>query len=359
MIRNTTQEIYNLERFFSLSPDIICVAGFDGYFKKINPALSNLLGYSEEELLEKPIQYFIHKEDILPTTISLQSLLNNTPLVNFQNRYITKSGETVWLSWSSILEDRENVVYAIAKNITHLKTVENERNNLLKNLTSLNSSLKKFSYMVSHDLRSPVSNIISIFELLDLSQVNDQDTRENIEYINEANLEIKKTLNKYVDVIKSNKNINTDVEFLNIARVFSKVKNSIEELSKNTNAKFDVDFTELPYINFNKLYLQSIFLNLITNSLKFNNPKNPLIITIKSKLNNDIPQLIFSDNGRGFDENTIGKNIFKLKNSHESSEESKGIGLYLVKSYMDCFNGEIQVSSKLNVGTTFTLTFST
>jgi len=166
-------------------------------------------------------------------------------------------------------------------------------------------------------------------------------------------------LNKYVDVIKSNKNINTDVEFLNIARVFSKVKNSIEELSKNTNAKFDVDFTELPYINFNKLYLQSIFLNLITNSLKFNNPKNPLIITIKSKLNNDIPQLIFSDNGRGFDENTIGKNIFKLKNNHESSEESKGIGLYLVKSYMDCLNGEIQVSSKLNVGTTFTLTFST
>lgn len=79
--------------------------------------------------------------------------------------------------------------------------------------------------MVSHDLRSPVSNIISIFELLDLSQVNDQDTRENIELINEANLEIKETLNKYVDAIKSNKSINTKVKPLHIESIFYKVKN--------------------------------------------------------------------------------------------------------------------------------------
>ena len=164
MIRNISHNKYSLERFFSLSPDIICIAGFDGYFKKINPALSNLLGYSKEELLENPIQNFIHDDDVLPTTISIQALKNNTPLVNFQNRYITKNGDIVWLSWSSIPEDREDVVYAIAKNITHLKTVENERNNLLRNLTSLNSRLKKFSYMVSHDLRSPVSNIISLFD---------------------------------------------------------------------------------------------------------------------------------------------------------------------------------------------------
>lgn len=359
MIRNITHNKYSLERFFSLSPDIICIAGFDGYFKKINPALSNLLGYSKEELLKTPIQNFIYEDDILPTIISIQALKNNTPLVNFQNRYITKSGKIVWLSWSSIPEEREDVVYAIAKNITHLKNVENERNSLLKNLTSLNSRLKKFSYMVSHDLRSPVSNIISIFELLDLSQVNDQDTRENIELINEANLEIKETLNKYVDAIKCNKSINTKVKPLHIESIFYKVKNSIEELSKKTNANFEVNFTELPYITFNEFYLKSIFLNLISNSLKFNNPNKSLIITVKTILINNIPQLIFSDNGRGFDDKLVGGDIFKLHNSCNNVKGSKGIGLYLVKSYMDCLNGEIHVSSKLNVGTTFTLTFST
>lgn len=120
-----------------------------------------------------------------------------------------------------------------------------------------------------------------------------------------------------------------------------------------------MNFTELPYITFNEFYLKSIFLNLISNSLKFNNPNKSLIITVKTILINNIPQLIFSDNGRGFDDKLVGGDIFKLHNSCNNVKGSKGIGLYLVKSYMDCLNGEIHVSSKLNVGTTFTLTFST
>ncbi|MGM0743786.1 PAS domain S-box protein [Rhodohalobacter sp.] len=97
-----TDQNYNLELFFEISADLLCIAGFDGYFKKVNPSLIKLLGYSKYELLNKPINDFIHPEDREITSSYRGRIRNGTPLLNFENRYVTKNGETVWLSWTSI-----------------------------------------------------------------------------------------------------------------------------------------------------------------------------------------------------------------------------------------------------------------
>jgi PAS domain S-box-containing protein len=112
---------FDLESFINLTPDLICIAGYDGYFKKINPAVSKALGYSDEELFSKPISHFIHTDDKLITGRKREKILNGIPLLNFENRYLTKSGETVWFAWTSIPIKSEQVVFAIAKNITHKK----------------------------------------------------------------------------------------------------------------------------------------------------------------------------------------------------------------------------------------------
>jgi PAS domain S-box-containing protein len=78
-----------------LSPDLLCIAGYDGYFKRINLSVSKLLGYTNQELLAKPIHEFIHPEDKHITATHRKRLINDIPLLNFENRYVTKSGETV------------------------------------------------------------------------------------------------------------------------------------------------------------------------------------------------------------------------------------------------------------------------
>ncbi|MBS1528184.1 MAG: PAS domain S-box protein [Bacteroidetes bacterium] len=115
---------YNLEFFFELSPDLLCIAGFDGYFKKINPAVSKTLGYTEEELFSRPINSFVHPDDQHATEYRRNLIRKGTPLLNFENRYLTKTGEIVWLTWTSMPVNSKKLVFAIAKNVTHRKRLE-------------------------------------------------------------------------------------------------------------------------------------------------------------------------------------------------------------------------------------------
>lgn len=119
---NIPYETYNTELFFDLSADLLFIAGFDGYFRKVNPAACQLLEYSIEELLAQPINHFIHKEDREITSQMRANIRAGKPLLNFENRYVTKSGAVVWLSWTSMPLGELELVYAIAKNVTHLKT---------------------------------------------------------------------------------------------------------------------------------------------------------------------------------------------------------------------------------------------
>ena len=167
---------YHFDNFFNISADFICIAGYDGYFKRINAAVSKLLGYSEEELYSNPISSFVYEPDRKITIESREQVYKNNPLLNFENRYLTKSGEIVWLSWTSMPVASEKLVYAIAKNITHKKKVEEERNLLLANLTQINQELTLLSHKTSHDLKSPINNMLSVFSLIDISKINDPET---------------------------------------------------------------------------------------------------------------------------------------------------------------------------------------
>ena len=88
--------------FFELTPNLVCNAGKDGYFRNVNPTVIHVLGYSQFELFQNPIEYFIHPEVRQQTLNQRTDLLNGKALLNFQNRYITKKGEPIWLEWSSI-----------------------------------------------------------------------------------------------------------------------------------------------------------------------------------------------------------------------------------------------------------------
>lgn len=135
-------EVFDLEYFFELSPDLLCISGYDGYFKKVNPAVSQTLGYTMDELLANPIDSFIHVEDRDMTRRKRELIKNDTPLLNFENRYITKSGNTVWLSWTSMPIKTQELVFAIAKNINYKKRFETywRISNILKQASEQNKS---------------------------------------------------------------------------------------------------------------------------------------------------------------------------------------------------------------------------
>ncbi len=113
-----------LNRFFDLSPDVLCIAGMDGYYKKVNPALCKMLGLTMEEVLSKPIIDFIHPEDVEPTANEIASLTEGNATLHFENRYLTRTGQYIWLSWRATPALGEKLVYAVARNVTEQKELQ-------------------------------------------------------------------------------------------------------------------------------------------------------------------------------------------------------------------------------------------
>ena len=124
-----------LSRIFMSAPDIICIAGLDGYYKKINPAMSELLGYSEKELLNTPIMDFVHPLDKQQTKGEFEALNKKQGSQYFENRHITKSGKVIWISWTTKPFYNEGITYSVGKDVTEQKELEellNQANRLAR-----------------------------------------------------------------------------------------------------------------------------------------------------------------------------------------------------------------------------------
>ncbi|MDX6647407.1 MAG: hypothetical protein QOK40_3134, partial [Miltoncostaeaceae bacterium] len=116
----------DLDRVFTVSPDLIAVAGFDGYFKRVNPAFEHILGYAAEELLARPFIEFVHPDDREATSAAAEALQRGETLVSFENRYVCKDGSYRWIEWASTPGLEERLIYAVARDITDRRRAEAE-----------------------------------------------------------------------------------------------------------------------------------------------------------------------------------------------------------------------------------------
>lgn len=113
-------------RHFELSQDMACVAGFDGYFKRVNPAFERILGYGEEDLLGRPFLEFVHPDDRRRTEEEAATIATGAGTVQFRNRYLAKDGSVHWIEWTSQPVVEEETIYAVARDVSERKALEEE-----------------------------------------------------------------------------------------------------------------------------------------------------------------------------------------------------------------------------------------
>jgi PAS domain S-box-containing protein len=180
----------NLETLFELSLDMMAVAGFDGYFKHLNPVWSKTLGWTQEEFLSRPSIEFVHPEDQKVTLESRARLKDGEPLYGLVNRYVCKDGSFRWLQWNSVAHREQQLVYAVARDITRQLLTEKERDRYSKELVIFErlASIGRLSAGVAHEINNPLAVVISNLEYArrELAEIVQDDSREILTSMAEA-----------------------------------------------------------------------------------------------------------------------------------------------------------------------------
>nr|WP_294906606.1 PAS domain S-box protein [uncultured Lacibacter sp.] len=155
--------------FFELTPDLVCIAGKDGYFRRVNQSVITKLEYTKEELFATPISEFIHPEDKAFTQEHRNKLINGQPLVNFQNRYVSKSGKILWLNWTSVYFPEREVVFAIAKDVTEKRLAELEveaKYNRVKNLVGyFKGNIERDRKYLAVSLHEELAQLLAVLKI--------------------------------------------------------------------------------------------------------------------------------------------------------------------------------------------------
>ena len=179
-ITSVTETTFEWSDFFDKSPDLICIADIPGYFQKVNASVVTTLGYTMEELLSRPISSFVHDEDKERTVDSRKNVLGGNVLLNFQNRYVAKSGAIVWLEWTSIYFPEKKVVFAIAKDVTLRKDMENEvleKYHKFKSLAShFKNSIEKDRKFLAYELHEELAQLSAAVKMdVDMISLSEPD----------------------------------------------------------------------------------------------------------------------------------------------------------------------------------------
>ncbi|NNV56233.1 PAS domain S-box protein [Limnovirga soli] len=243
------------------------------------------------------------------------------------------------------------------QDVTDKKKSEEERKQLITELLKNNNELQQFSYITSHNLRAPLTNLISFVNLLDIEKITDDRSKKLISGFKNSTYQLNETLNDLIDILIIKKNTTHEYVEVNLTNTFASVTNSIKSLIKASKGSINANFSAANIVLFNKQYMESIFLNLITNAIKYAQPGRALILNISTHIHNGHIQLIFADNGSGLNMDKVKNKIFGLHQKFHRHPDSKGIGLYLVHAQITSLGGKIEIDSEENKGTTFTITF--
>ncbi|WP_196398891.1 PAS domain-containing sensor histidine kinase [Legionella saoudiensis] len=331
-----------------------------GKWLKVNQSICSMLGYTEEELLQSDFQTLTHPDD-LETDLENVLLMLNKQIDSYQmeKRYIHKDGHIVWglLSVSLVWDNEGAPKYfvSLVQNISYRKKAEAANKKLLQALESSNAELERFAYVASHDLQEPIRVINNFGDLL-LTEKQDKLDDEGKEYLKimtNAGLRMREVINDlltYSRVHEDAKSILFDGENI-LNNALENIKALIEE------QKAQITHDPMPMLYGNPMQIMRVLQNLITNAIKYQPAGNVPIIHIGVEDADPNWKINIQDNGLGIDEQFI-KEIFEpFRRLHAwESIKGSGLGLSICKKIAEYHHGSLSVSSRLGIGSNFTLT---
>lgn len=267
-------------------------------------------------------------------------------------------GELIWISINSqlmihpITKDAY-ATFTVFRDITQLKKSTAQKNELIDLIQKQNKKLTEYAYITSHNLRSPIANLISLCGLVEEEENPKQYSSMIAESANQLDSTMK-LMNRLLEIdTDSSHNSREDILLFDIVEQNSLLLKHLI----NNGFTINNEIPETLTVRTVPTYIHSIVNNMMSNALKFRKNSTDDYLTIHANRYGNEVHLSFIDNGMGMDLNKVGNKLFKINSRFHTEKDGKGIGLFFTKHQIEALNGELKVESKPDIGTKFLIIF--
>ena len=330
------EEILEYKKYFSLTRELLCIADQNANFKKVNLMFSELLGYSEDELIGTSFLDYVSPNDLEATKKEIKKLMEGEPIQNFTIRYLCKDDSYRWLSWSSTPDYSSKLFYFAARDISEQK--ENDQKILQAIIKAEEIERQRFS----HDLHDGLGQKISAANMyINVLEKHAKETFDEEAFqIFDTCKDLINDATKETRIVSHNIMPRTLKEF-GLAHSIREMLSNYKKINETINFKVNFNNNKLVLSEMLELTLYRITQELVNNAIKHAKAKN-IVVSI-DETSNDL-KLIVKDDGIGFNvEDTL------------ALKSGGGIGINNLRQRMQAINGEMKIKSKPLAGTTITL----
>ncbi len=286
---------------------------------------------------------YIHPDDKERVIQGLQETIDSNDKTSWEDGYRFKKADG---TYATVLDKGVLIRGADSKPNRMVGAMKD-----ITEITKTNNDLKQFSFIISHNLNAPLSNMLSIIANIN-HQTLDDFNANMFDMMRTSTIQLKETIGHLIEILII-KDKSLEIADIKLEEIINKTTKTLKDEINKINAQIILKLSN-PYTKSNKTYLESIFLNLFSNALKYRSLERPLEITITSEsISNERTQIRFSDNGIGIDMKRHKESVFGLYQRFHESIEGKGIGLFLIKSQITALAGTIYIESEVGKGTSF------
>jgi PAS domain S-box-containing protein len=352
-----------LERFFTLSIDMLCIAGYDGYFKRLNSAWERTLGYSVEELTSSPFIEFVHPDDRAATLGQLEKLATGQATISFENRYRARDGSYKWMLWNATPFPQHQVIYAAARDITERKRAEDNIQRLRAEAEAANRAKSEFLARMSHEIRTPLNVVIGMGDVLQRTMLSTEQ-RQYIRVLQRAGTDLLTLINDVLDLskVESGRITLEEIDF-ELNEVIEAVVEmmSMRATEKGIELRREI-MADVPLrLRGDPDRLRQVLVNLVGNAIKFTAKGHVLLRVQSDPESPQVGHLRFSvsDTGIGIPTDKLDL-IFESFTQADASTTRKyggtGLGLAISKRLVELMEGRIWAESRPGTGAIFNFT---
>ncbi|GAB2510586.1 response regulator [Lysobacter humi (ex Lee et al. 2017)] len=349
-----------LDRFFELSLDLLAIATIDGHFVRLNPAWSELLGYSLDELRAKPFIEFVYPDDVARTVAEAGKLAEGADSVAFTNRYRAKDGSYRWLMWQSAPSPEDGLIYAAASDITRIKESEEALQRAKEAAEAGSRAKSEFLANMSHEIRTPLNGVLGTVGLL-LNTPLDRNQRELARLATASGETLLTIINDILDFAK------IEAGKLDLEQMPFDLLQTVEEVSGMTGlqaADKRLDLVvrypaEVPrHFVGDAARIRQVLVNLVNNAIKFTEHGHVLVdvgLVRRDDAGADV-MIRVEDTGIGIDPAHQARLFEKFSQADVSTTRrygGTGLGLAISSQLIALMHGTIGVESVPGQGSTF------